>query len=231
MKHVRIAVLTLAVFCLVFSSVFAAGQPSAKATCKVADLTLINWVDDQGSAVGQWVTLLSNTIKTANKNDLFIDVSLECGLFTRTLVRSKNKVKDTSSSDAMIKVKVEVGGVEAEPGPVVFTKRMQVLSATLEGIIGDALYIDDGDIKIDESLVLPEEIELILETMAAHSFNFVLDDVPSGVHTVTVKAMIDFPADNNTYEAGETEAKAMIGKGSMTVESVRLIKDEDIVLE
>ena len=99
-------------------------------------------------------------------------------------------------------------------------------------MIGDAMTVDDNNnVIIDPNLVEEEEIELILETTTANSFNFVKDDLSSGVHTIEVQARIGFPVDKNTSQQGQTEARGMIGKGSVTVEEVRLIKDEDILLE
>ena len=53
-----VAVISLAISGSVIAAV---GHPSAKATCKIADITLIDAKTDLG-----WTTLLSNTIKTAN---------------------------------------------------------------------------------------------------------------------------------------------------------------------
>jgi hypothetical protein len=217
----------VAVVCLTFSfgtEAFAEGQPSAKATCQVADITLIQDTNQQ-----DWTTILSNTIKTANSKDLFIDASLECGLYTQTLVRSKNGVKDTSIATATIKVRVLIDGVEAYPGEVVFGRRQQTLSATLEGMIAGCLTVgDNNNIILDENCVTPEEIELILETMDAAAFNFVMDDLSAGVHEIQVQAMIDTSTSSNT---GTAQALATIGKGSVTIEEVRMIKNEDILLD
>jgi hypothetical protein len=209
----------------------AEGYPSAKAACQVANITLID-----GSTQTDWTTLLCNRIKTANQKDLFVDVSFECGLYTQTLVRSKGGVKDTSTAEAIVKVRVLVDGEPAFPGDVVFSRRMQELSATLQGIINDDALIlvdTDGDgipdaVQIDEDLLTPEEIELILDTMTANSFNFVLNDLSSGVHTIEVQAKIDTAT---SAQEGTASATATIGKGSVTVEEVRLIKDDDIVLD
>ena len=220
------AVISLAISGSVSAASSDAGHPSAKATCKVADITLIDGTTQQG-----WTTLLSNTIKTANKKDLFIDVSLECGLYTQTLVKSKGGSKDTSKAEAVIKVRVLVDDVPAYPGEVVFSSRMQELSATLEGMIGDCLTIDPEDpnhVIVDLDCVTPEEIELILNTMTANSFNFVENDLSSGVHKIAVQAMI---GTTTSAQEGTASATATIGKGTVIVEEVRLIKDEDIVLE
>jgi hypothetical protein len=214
------------------------GHPAAKATCAVNNITLLNWdagLTEAPAADGDgWTSILFNTIKTANKKDLFIDVSLECGLYTQTLVRSKGGKKDTSSADACIKVRVVIDGDSANlayPGEVVFARRRQELSATLEGMIGDALTVDDNNnVVIDPNLVVAEEIELILETMNANSFNFIEDDLEPGVHTIAVQVLIDYPGATNFSDAGAYDSRAMIGKGTVTVEEMSLIMDEDILL-
>jgi hypothetical protein len=57
----------------------------------------------------EWTTILSNNLKTANQKDLFVDVSLECGLYTSTKVASSGKT-DTSVADAGVQVQVLVDG-------------------------------------------------------------------------------------------------------------------------
>jgi len=205
----------------------AQSQPSAKVTAKTANLTLVDW----NTATAGWQTLLSNTIKTANQKDLFVSASFEVGLYTETLVRSKNMVSDTSTADAKVQVRVLIDGTRVvEPGEVVYGRRKQTLSATLEGAIAGCLSIDPitGGIVLDETCVQPEIIELILETLDAASFNFVAVDVPQGVHTISVQAKIDTAT---TAELGSATAKALVGKGAMTVESVRLIKDPNVILD
>jgi len=205
----------------------AQSQPSAKVTAKTANLTLVDW----NTATAGWQTLLSNTIKTANQKDLFVSASFEVGLYTETLVRSKNMVSDTSTADAKVQVRVLIDGTRVvEPGEVVYGRRKQTLSATLEGAIAGCLSIDPitGGIILDETCVQPEIIELILETMDAASFNFVAVDVPQGVHTISVQAKIDTAT---TSQLGSSSAKALVGKGAVTVESVRLIKDPNVILD
>jgi len=207
-------------------------QPSAKVTAKTSSLTLVS----ETTGNNGWQTVLKNTIKTANQKDLFIGASFEVGLFTQTQVSSKGMTKDTSTADAKVQVQICLDGRKSdcsdgrvvEPGPVVYGRRKQTLSATLEGAIGGCLSIDPttGGIVVDESCVLPEIIELILETLDAASFYFVAVDVPQGVHTIAVQARIDT---GSTAISGTSSAKALVGKGSMTVESVRLIKGEDVV--
>jgi hypothetical protein len=220
MKTRNLVSLVLAVGFLGLASTSALAQ-SAKATAKVGNVNVLNQ-----TTLG-WTTILSNTIKTANQKDLLIDVSLETGLYTQTKVRS-NGNKDTSSAEATIKVQVLVDGVPAYPGDVVFDRRNQTLSATLGGILENCTDSNgDGDIDLNDCTLAPEEIELILDTMAAHSFNFIMDDLGPGEHAVEVQAMI---STSSSSGAGSASANATIGNGSVTVEEVRLIKGEDIQL-
>ena len=88
----------------------------------------------------------------------------------------------------------------------------------------------DGSLSVvvDPLCVTPETIELVLETMDAASFNFVAVDVPQGVHTIAVQARIDTLG---SAELGSWKAFGTVGKGSMTVESVRLIKEPNVVVD
>src|SRR6266545_5415044 len=130
-------------------------QPSAKVTAKTANLILL----PETTGTGGWQTLLANTIKTANQKDLFIDASFEVGLYTQTLVKSKNMVSDTSTADTKVQVRVLLDGNElqpVEPGAVVYGRRKQTLSATLEGAIAGCLTNDPvtGSILLDTNCVV-----------------------------------------------------------------------------
>jgi len=80
---------------------------------------------------------------------------------------------------------------------------------------------------IDPDCVRPEELGLILETMNANAFDFIMADLPSGIHNIQVQARINLGA---SAQAGSARARALIGNGSVTVESVRMIRGEDIEL-
>ena len=210
---------------------YAQSQPSAKVTAKTANLTLLPPTTTQS----EWHTVLANNIKTANQKDLFINACFEVGLYTDTLVRSKLMVSDTSTAQASVKVRVVLDlGTAAqrvvEPGEVVYGRRSQTLTATLEGAIAGCLSVvtnANGTLSIilDPLCVTPEEIGLILDTMDAASFSFVAVNVPQGVHTVSVQAQID---SSGTVQNGTFEARALVGKGAVTVESVRLIKNANV---
>ena len=82
----------------------------------------------------------------------------------------------------------------------------------------------------------PETVELILSTLDANSFNFIMPDLTSGVHTVEIEARITVICTKNGGPAVcnnpllDVEAEGVIGQGSVTIELVRMIQGEDVEL-
>jgi hypothetical protein len=192
---------------------------SAKATAQIKNINFINQPK-------VFRTILTQEIKTANQKDLFIDVSLQSGLYTMTKVKGKKGDTDTATAKATVRVRVKVDDEFAYPGArgVIFNEREQKLTATLGGVLQQCEDLNgDGVITKDECTWTDEEIELILDTMSANSFNFIVADLSSGPHKVEVQAMIQV----SDEVADETEAKATIGMGSVTIEEVRMLKGEN----
>ena len=108
------------VLLLASGAAFAQNQPSAKATAQAADLNVISSEDSNGYTRMQ--TILSQTIKTPNQKDLLIGVTMECGLLTKTAVKSKGGNRDVSVASAGVEVQVLVDGQVAVPGPVTFCR-------------------------------------------------------------------------------------------------------------
>lgn len=190
--------------------------PSGKATVAVSDVTLIEDTSGQG-----WETILSSQIKPPGGNRaLFIDVSLMCGLYTQTEVKSKGGQKDTSTAQGTVTVRVLLNGEPAYPGEVVFCDRFQSLSAQLQGIVD----IVDGELVIVEE----ETIELIQRTMNANAFNFVAHPLGSGTtYDLEVQARVDSAI---SAQQGSASAVAGIGKGSVTVDAHRLVKGDEVIV-
>ncbi len=210
MKTIAILAFSL----LVTTSAFAA---SAKFTANVGTMAAASPNLATNDADG-WSTILKGQIHTATPKDLLIGVSLETTLFTDTLVKSSGGQKATSTAEAGIEVQVLVDGNAAFPGVVVFDKRMQQLSATLGGFTSCSDVNGDGIIDVTtECSLTDEEIELILNTTAAHHFNFVQANLGQGTHSVVVKAKI-----SNT-----DNAYAVLGKGSLSVEEVQAVNSPD----
>ncbi len=223
----RAAIFLTTVFTIfVFAGLSNAEIQGAKAAANVSSVALIKATPETHS----WDTILSAKLHTGSQKDVLIGVSLETGLFTDTLVKSSGGTKDTSNATAGIQIKVLVDGVEAAPGVVTYDKRSQTLSATLGGYFANCLDSNmDGITDVmTECDLLPEEIQLVLDTMAAHHFNFVLANLPAGDHYIDVKAEIK---SSTSSQSGSANALATVGKGSLTVEEIRgTNNDEGIVL-
>jgi hypothetical protein len=147
------------------------------------------------SGTSDWVDVLSAVIKTPNNKDMFITAAFEAGLFTDTTVTGGGT--DSAQASGSVEVRILLDGEVVDPGAVVYANRIQTLNTTLD---------------------LGESIQLTLDTTAAASFTFVAVDVPVGVHTITAQARVV------TSDLGDAEATGAVGKGSLTVESVRLVK-------
>jgi hypothetical protein len=190
-----------------------AGVPSTKAAAFFGDIAILNSTDLA------FTTIMKTQIKTSNNKTLFINPSLECGLFTQTTVRSKNGTKDTSTASATIQMQVLVDGVAAQPGVVIYCSRTQQLSATLGGILQSCTDVNgDGTTTASECQFTDEEISLLLSTMDAASFNFGAT-LGTGVHEIAVQAKI---STSTSAQTGSAEAFATIGKGSVVVTEQRL---------
>jgi hypothetical protein len=100
-------------------------------------------------------------------------------------------------------------------------------------LVGTCLYKDPSSNKIFALLECfePEEVRLITASMTASSFNFMYPNTQeSGVHDVAVIAYLDAGAGlSGDAPSGESRARAMIGLGSMSVQTVRMIKGPIVV--
>ena len=258
----------------------AAEMPSSKSTIGMSGAAMV--VMTQGSA--HELTPLTTQIKVPQGKELILDLSLECGLFTRTLAKSKRGNKDTSVAEASVRVNVlykhedEAEWHYAYPGGnsngVVFCSRMQELSATFQGIFetgediemfrvdvdnnGDSdeglivaecdagdecspitvvgtclIQGESGTVYLDTECLTEEEVELVLDTMSANSFNFVALDLTSGIYDVKVVADIDtcvgVQRDDNgdCVENGNENAEALatVGRGSLDIDERRFIQN------
>ena len=160
MKHLVWVSMLFAMIAFMASPVFAQ-MSSAKGSAAISGATLLAATNKTNS----WDPVLSTYVKIPQDKELVFDVSLECGLYTDTLVRSKGGTKDTSTAMAAVKVHValeRIEGVDADgdfilgekfyayPGEedsgVTFCKREQQLMAKFQGIFQtceDPVFIVD----------------------------------------------------------------------------------------
>ena len=265
MKKLSIVCLAV-VMAVVFGFTTVNADPSSKATAQLGDLSVVEVSGSGGSGVSDvdntgWVTLFTQKIKTPQDKDLFINVSLECGLTTDTTVMSKKLARAIAEAEAVVEVRVVVDDVAVPVNgigdtDITFARRNQKLIAEFAGDISECMSIvvndngtpdnledDFSEIVIDWACVDPEMLQLILDTMQANSFNFIVPDLDAMLHTVEVQAKLSYLASGNLEQEtidsetvtmmaeGKAFARAYLGNGSVTIEVVRMIKDEDVVVD
>jgi len=191
------------------------------------------------------------TIKVPQDKELLVGVSAEIGLTTDTSIKGKNggaarSIAGAAAGTLVFACPVDGGDCTdvALPGPITLSQRIQVLSATLGGVLESCTDLnDDGTIDVKtECEVSDEEIGLMLDTLAAHHFNFVLPDMDQGEYNIVVVfgtgAMAQIDIDETSVENGGTVsgsafARAWIGNYMVTVQQVRATKggiiDVDII--
>ena len=198
-----------------------------------------------------WKTVQRTYIKTPNAKDLVMNVAMQTGLVTFTEVKSKGGNKDTSKAQASIQVRVVIYDVDSstleviptshryaypssdngvnDGSGVTYNSRTQVLSATFQGII-ERCISDVGTIFIDDQCLDPEEVSLLLETLSANAFNFIAANEGPGIKQIDVQARAKATTDL-FGGTGSAKGEAYVGLGSMLIETVRFVKDQDGVPE
>lgn len=109
MKRILTVTLTLSVLILLAAPAHSQ-MSSAKGSAAISDLVLQPATDKTNS----WHNLLSSNIKVPQQKELVFDVSLECGLMTDTLVKSKGGKADTSEAEAKVQVRVRLNEILAD---------------------------------------------------------------------------------------------------------------------
>jgi len=194
------------------------------------------------------------TIKVPQGKELLIGVSAEIGLVTDTSVKGKNggAARAIAGGEAYVTVFAvpRDGGnsVEAAPGKIMLSKRVQELDATLGGVIQSCQVACGLDTTTNEIVceniviaedceVTDEEIGLLLSTTAAHHFNFLLPNMNQGVYDIKAVFTTGARAEVDICDAGEpcsndpegtvaasAAATAVINKTMLTVQQVRAAK-------
>lgn len=194
-----------------------------------------------------FVTIHTVRIKTANKKELAFDLSLQCGLVTDTTVKSKGGSKEGSNARGTIRVRIKVtddssgtvrfaepiSGLDAfevvdavnaaNPVGIVYCDRFQQLEAKFAGLNCTADLLT-GVVTCED----PEEIRLLLRSLNANAFNFLLPNVAPGAKTIVVQARAQASAAIfGTDLQSNANARAFAGAGSLFVEEVRFIQSTD----
>jgi len=251
MKKLLTVVLAL---CIVPALIYAGDVPASKAAAKVGNLvelakSCLTTSGDPTSCAQStpWTTIQELKIKTANAKDLAIDTAFNCGLVTFTQIKSKGGDLDGSMSAGRIKVRVAVTEADTNgekiPGAepvyaypnddhgVTYCSRLQVMWGKF---MGTDCYVDTSDAGTAQDPLTcanPEELALLLGTLDANAFNFLLPNVTAGVKVIEVQAKAQAASALFGTQAGNAFGAAFLGVGSTLVEEVRLVKDAEVLIE
>ena len=162
-----------------------------------------------------------------------VNASLVTGLLTNTTVTSNGGGKSSGSATGSVQVGVIMdgnfdsnghyldGGSYAYPGLLSFDTRTQTLTATLGQALSGCTIV--SGVAQCTSLT-QQQIQLVLDTTSAHSFEFVLPNVgvapSSAPHRVDVVAQVS--SSTLSSGLGSALASACYGAGSLVVDAVRL---------
>lgn len=204
---------TIYVVLIALSTLFAATAmaASSKFAAEVTGVLVSNPAGGTG--------YLDVPIKTANKSDLLVGVSLQSSVLTETKTKGKNGEVSTSVAQGTVEVCLEVDDgafTDFAPDCVTFEMRKQTLTTKLSGVLtcpGDNFCSVTDD----------EEVNLLLETMSANHFNFVVRNLTPGDHTIT--AEITGTTYTNCSGNDGCSAQVAVGPGSITVEEARATND------
>src|SRR5215813_3671509 len=184
--------------------------------------------------------IMKTTVKVSNSQSLFVSPSLVTGLYTNT--RVKTSTGSTSTATAMgsvymravlndgagnvVKVAYPVAvctgdilGCQADGNNnfgVILDSRVQTLTQSISDCVVNAGTVS-GTCSFDST------IGLILQTTSAHTFNLIFPSVGVGVYTVSIEAPVN--AYGTIAGNGTAIGGAAFRIGSVTVESVRMVKD------
>jgi len=177
---------------------------------------------------GGGAKVLFGNIKTpsaANKNVLIM-ATLESSILTNTVVASKNGNSSTSSASGSVivvpkvyycpgndcsgasgvLVDISTMGGSVTPSQVTFNQRTQTLTASLQGL-NCTIDPTTGVLTCAD----PETIGLLISTMSANGFNFLVQTPGQGVYQVQLAVALQSSASTNALPAG---AQAMVGVGA-----------------
>jgi hypothetical protein len=179
------------------------------------------------------VSFMTTALANSQAASFLVNASLVTGLLTNTTVTANGGSKSSGSASGSVEVGVIIdgnfdsnglfidGGGHAYPGLLSFDTRTQTLSA----ILGQALNgctIVNGIVQC--TTLTPEQIQLVLDTTSAHSFEFILPNVgvapSSAPHRVDIVARVS--SSTLSSGLGSALASACYGAGSMVVDAVRL---------
>jgi len=179
------------------------------------------------------ISVMTTTLANSQSASYLLNASLVTGLLTNTTVSSNGGSKSSGSATGSVQVGVIVdgnfdssgrylsGGTYAYPGLLSFDTRTQTLTATLGQALTGCTVVS-GIVQCTG--FTQQQIQLVLDTTSAHSFEFVLPNVGvapnSAPHRIDVVAQVS--SSTLSSGLGSALASACYGAGSLIVDAVRL---------
>lgn len=213
----RFKVLSL---CLSFALMLISAKSFAQgAAIMTTDAQLFQVVQNSSNSTG-WLNVgPAVTVHTSTATTLGASLSLECGLFTSTLVSTTSKNGSTSTASATanagVQVQVLVNGVPASPGIVTYCNRIQTLTQTLSSMFSGLSTTTTTSISLTT--------QLDLTSLNANSFNFA---VYTGQGDNVIQAQARLSEGGSTSTSGTATASfsadALVQKAAMFITQVNL---------
>jgi len=158
--------------------------------------------------VNKGAAFLGATIKLPGSRSkyLWISASLETALLTGTSVTGGTGTKQSSTASGSIVVTPEVLApsglpVRVWPEYVTFDSRLQTLTANLSGCLTNSV----GGLPV-VTCTDSESVSLLLSTMSAHSYNFLVENWGTGTYTVKLHVAARAEASSSSIVASSRVA-------------------------
>jgi hypothetical protein len=215
-----VAVVGLAAFSVTVARAQSSGNFTAAVQTTQCTMNTTPGLPNSGALIDpQPINVLTTTIKTPNSKftTLLIRPSLVTGLFTNTGANAN----EYSGRSAAVKVYVTLDGQPVAPATsttpgIIYDQRFQQLSLADASAMATCAANEECD------------VDLVMSTLAAHSFDFVAPDVGGGDHTLRVEweftcsdANGNMSPSNCTTAYTANTAGACAGPGSVTVTQVK----------
>ena len=190
-----------------------------------------------------FVTIMSTPMKVSASQSLFASPSLVTGLYTSTTTKSHTGSTSTATASggvymravltdpntgAIVKIADPVAvcsndilGCQASSSGdfgVTLDSRIQTLTQTLSDCVVNVVV---GGVAGSGTCDFDLTTQLILQTTAAHTFNFIFPNVGQGSYNVAIQVAVNSSA--TVGGSATAVGAAAFGLGSLTVESVRLV--------
>lgn len=204
---------------------------SARHTVRLSELRLlprVSTLTTNQTASGEWKDLLHTTLTTQQRKNLVMVVALETGLHSEaaTPARDRPSPGDAPSARGTVELRLLLDGNPVAPGPLVLAESTQNRMTRFGDMLDTCGDIDnDGTVLSGECIFTDEEQRRVLRALDLHAVSFALNDIDAGTHELRVQARITVTSQG---ASGPASAGAWIGRGSITVEEVRLVKSFDI---